>query len=250
MTAFIENAAPEPMPLPCAVPARGEIVIVDDDFSVREALAMAFRVEGYQVVTFESGENFLAVAHARNPRCVILDQCLAGKSGLDVLREIGAARYRAPIVLISGQADIPTAVAAIQTGAADVIEKPFDGATILARVGKVMEARGATGDAAHNAAHHVAHNVGLGLHEHAVPVAGPATRRNRLTPREREVLAQIAAGATNKEAGRTLRISPRTIEVHRARIMEKLGARTAADLVRIVLSDYATAQAACSALAP
>jgi two-component system response regulator FixJ len=89
-----------------------------------------------------------------------------------------------------------------------------------------------------------------GVREHSAPVAAPSVRRNRLTPREREVLAQIAAGATNKEAGRTLRISPRTIEVHRARIMEKLGARNAADLVRIVLSDYATAQAARSALAP
>jgi two-component system response regulator FixJ len=133
MTAFIESAAPEAVPLPYPMPARGEIVIVDDDFSVREALSMAFRVEGYQVATFESGENFLAVAHERSPQCVILDQCLGGKSGLDVLREIGAARYRAPIVLISGQADISTAVTAIQTGAADVIEKPFDGATILAR---------------------------------------------------------------------------------------------------------------------
>lgn len=238
MNAFIERVASELAPLPYPVAARGEIVIVDDDFSVREALAMAFRLDGYQVATFESGENFLAAADEHSPECIILDHCLSGKSGLDVLRKLGAARYRAPIVLISGHADIPTAVAAIQTGAADVIEKPFDGATILARVGKAIETRKAARDAV------------MARRDHGARLAAPAVRRNRLTPREREVLAQIAAGATNKEAGRTLRISPRTIEVHRARIMEKLGARNAADLVRIVLSDDATAQAAYGAIMP
>ena len=235
MTVLTGRTTPEvaPGPHPAALPTRGDIFIVDDDFSVREALAMAFRVEGYRVATFESGENFLAAAHDRTPHCVILDHCLGGKSGLDVLREIGADRYRAPIVLISGHADIPTAVAAMKTGAADVIEKPFDGPTILARVGKVMEAS----------------RQAYTPREQGVPTATARARRGKLTPREREVLAQIAAGATNKEAARTLRISPRTVEVHRARIMEKLGARNAADLVRIVLSDYVAAPTAYSVLA-
>ncbi|MEM8878774.1 MAG: LuxR C-terminal-related transcriptional regulator, partial [Pseudomonadota bacterium] len=112
--------------------------------------------------------------------------------------------------------DIPTAVAAIKMGAFDFIEKPFDAETVVERVSDALVRR--------------ANRSPDDLVDKSFP--GHET----LTPREREVLAQITAGASNKEAGRTLGISPRTIEVHRARIMEKLGARNAADLVRIVLA--------------
>eukprot|EP00752_Nemacystus_decipiens_P018972 g17028.t1 len=140
-----------------------------------------------------------------------------GRSGMEILKALDPDRYAAPIFIISGQGDIPMAVAAVKAGAFDFIEKPFDAETAVSRVREGIETvkrRLASEEAGHP--------------EHP--------DLQLLTPREREVLEQITSGSSNKEAGRSLGISPRTIEVHRARIMEKLGAKNAADLVRIVLS--------------
>lgn len=198
----------------------GEVFIVDDDQSVREALSMVLSLEGYHVSGFSEGSSFLAAARARTPACIVLDVHMPGRSGLDILKELNAQNYGAPIFIISGQGDIPMAVEAIKNGALDFIEKPFDADTVVTRVREAIAAfkrRGENGE-------------GADLLAQSFP------GRDLLTPRERDVLAQIARGASNKEAGRQLGISPRTIEVHRARIMEKLGARNAADLVRIVMS--------------
>src|SRR5262245_37397500 len=203
--------------------SNNEIIIVDDDPAVRDALSVVFSLEGYHVTSFGDGQSLLTAARARTPSCIILDVHMPGRSGLDILRELNAQDYAAPIFIISGQGDIPMAVDAIKSGALDFIEKPFDADTVVSRVREAIEAwerRRAAGTGADSGV--------LSL-----PFAG----RDSLTPREREVLAQIAAGASNKEAGRHLGISPRTIEVHRARIMEKLGAKNAADLVRIVMSE-------------
>ena len=137
----------------------------------------------------------------------------------EVLREIDAPRYPAPIFIVSGQGDIPMAVDAIKRGAVDFIEKPFDAETVVSRV------RGA-----------VRQLEERGLADKRELPARLFRGRDRLTPRERQVLGEIAAGASNKEAGSHLHISPRTVEVHRARIMEKLAAKNAADLVRIVFT--------------
>ncbi len=198
----------------------GEIFIVDDDLAVRDALSVVFTLEGYHVSSFSEGSTFLSAARARTPACILLDVHMPGRSGLDILRELNAQHYGAPIFIISGQGDIPMAVDAIKNGALDFIEKPFDADTVVARVREAVDAwrRRANSD---------------GSDILSLQFPGHQT----LTPREREVLAQIAGGASNKEAGRRLGISPRTIEVHRARIMEKLGAKNAADLVRIVLSE-------------
>jgi FixJ family two-component response regulator len=195
--------------------ADNEIFIVDDDPAVRDALELVFAFAGFSVTTFAEGLAFLAAARARVPSCIILDVNMPGRSGLDLLKELNAEQYPAPLFIMSGQGDIPMAVAAIRNGAIDFIEKPFDGNLVVGRVR----------DALAMSAQRI---VGGGT---LPEFAG----RDLLTPREREVLAQITAGASNKEAGRRLGISPRTVEVHRARIMEKLGARNAADLVRMVL---------------
>jgi FixJ family two-component response regulator len=198
----------------------GEIHIVDDDPAVRDALSVVFTLEGYHVIGFADGLSFLTAVRGRQPACIILDVHMPGRSGMDILRELNARHYPVPIFIISGQGDIPMAVDAIKNGALDFIEKPFDADTVVQRVRDAIQAaqrREAEGG------------------EQDLLAQFPGS--DLLTPREREVLSLIAAGSSNKEAGRHLGISPRTIEVHRARIMEKLGAKNAADLVRIVLSE-------------
>jgi FixJ family two-component response regulator len=193
-----------------------EIFIVDDDASVCAALSLVLGGEGFEVTTFAEADAFLSAARARKPDCVLIDVHLPGCSGIDLLRRLDAQRYPAPIFVISGLGDIPTAVEAIRNGALDFIEKPFDPAAVAARL------RDAIG-------------VWRKVSREVSILARDFPGHERLTAREREVLERIAQGASNKEAGRELAISPRTVEVHRARIMEKLGAKNAADLMRVVL---------------
>ena len=201
--------------------SRGEIFVVDDDPAVRDMLSLVLSAGGYQVICFADGAALLAVARTRVPSCILLDVHIPGKSGLDILKELHGEDYPAPIFMISGQGDITMAVNAIKSGALDFIEKPFRGSEIVARLNEAIEAY-TRRQAESNSASRIAT-----LH---FPGREPLTRR------EREVLEQFTAGASNKEAGRQLGISPRTIEDHRANIMKKLGARNAADLIRIVMT--------------
>ncbi len=188
------------------------IYIVDDDMAVRDALSVLFGLEGFEVRAFASGDQFLEEAAALAPACLLLDIRMPGRTGLEVLQALKKAGYGAPIFMISGHGDIPMAVQAIKDGAVDFIEKPFHAETV---VGSVREAIARTPPAE----------------------AGETGRLAGLTRRESEVLDKIAAGKSSKEAARDLGVSPRTVETHRARIMAKLGARNAADLVRIVLAE-------------
>jgi len=194
-----------------------EIFVVDDDPSVRAALAVVLGAEGFVTTGFPDGESFLSSAGARTPACLLLDMHLPGCSGIELLKKIDAHHYPAPVLMISGVGDIPTAVEAVRNGALDFIEKPFDPAAVVARVRDALRGW-----------------QSFGTEDASLTRDFPG--HERLTAREREVLARIAQGASNKEAGRELGISPRTIEVHRARIMEKLGAKNAADLMRVVLA--------------
>lgn len=200
--------------------ARGEIFVVDDDPAVRDTLSMVLTAGGYQVICFADGAALLAVARSRTPAAILLDVHIPGKSGLDILKELHGEDYPAPIFMISGKGDIAMAVSAIKSGALDFIEKPFRGSELVARLNEAIDAyvRRKAADS--------------GSKVEALHFPG----REPLTRREREVLEQFTAGASNKEAGRSLGISPRTIEDHRANIMKKLGARNAADLVRIVMT--------------
>jgi len=201
-------------------PAIGEVFIVDDDPAVRDLLASLFSRDGFQVTNFADGLSLMASARARTPVCIILDVNIPGRSGLDILKELNARDYPAPIFIMSGHGDIPTAVEAITNGALGFIEKPFSSSNLVAKVRDAMAAY--SGRAGANATKAGAFHF---------PGREPLTRR------EQDVLAHIIAGESSKEAGRRLAISPRTIEVHRARIMEKLGARNVADLVRIVYDE-------------
>src|SRR5919204_3628621 len=120
--------------------SKNEIIIVDDDPAVREALSVVFSLEGYHVTSFGDGQSLLAAARARTPACIILDVHMPGRSGLDILRELNAQDYAAPIFIISGQGDIPMAVDAIKNGALDFIEKPFNAQTVVSRVREAIEA--------------------------------------------------------------------------------------------------------------
>src|SRR5665213_3612845 len=117
-----------------------EVFVVDDDPLARAALSIVLSGEGFWVTSFVDGESFLNAAHCRTPACVLIDVHLPGCSGLELLKALDARRYPAPIFIISGRADIPTAVDAIRNGALDFIEKPFDPATLVARVRDAIQA--------------------------------------------------------------------------------------------------------------
>ena len=216
------NAAAASVPSPHNGVVGAEIFIVDDDPMIRELLNTALSSAGYRVTSFSDVEAFCAAARSRAPpACVVLDVLMPGCSGSNVLKEIGAHNYAAPIIAMSRRGGIPTVVEAIRNGAFDFIQKPFAAGAIVDRVRDVIAAwtrhrlDGADGEI----------------------LAAEFPGRETLTVREAEVLAEIIAAASNKEAGQHLRISPRTIEVHRAHIMTKLGAKNTADLVRIALTD-------------
>jgi two-component system, LuxR family, response regulator FixJ len=196
-----------------------EVFIVDDDPMVRDVLSEVFAQAGYQASSFVDGASFVAAARERIPACVILDIYMPGRSGLEILKDIDAPNYPAPIFVASGRGDIPTAVEAIKSGAFDFIEKRLDAATLVARVGEAIEAR--------------AH---LRQDDNGAESLAPAFPGSELlTRREHEVLALIADSATNKEAAQKLGISQRTVEIHRAHIMHKLGAKNSVDLARKVM---------------
>jgi FixJ family two-component response regulator len=196
-----------------------EIFVVDDDPSAREAIASLLKQAGFRVTLFADGASVIEAARAASPACIVLDLHMPGGSCLDVLARLDARHYAAPIIVVSGHSDVPGVVEAIKRGAFDYIEK--------------SRARDALVPGVYDA-------IAAATKRTAEP--GPVNRplpafpgASSLTPREHEVLAHIFDCASNKEAATKLGISRRTVEIHRAHIMHKLGARNSVDLMRIVL---------------
>jgi two-component system response regulator FixJ len=196
-----------------------EVFIVDDEPTARELLATLLEEAGFKVTRFADGASVMGEARARTPACILLDLHLPGSSGLDILTALDAKRYPAPILVVSGHSDVPGVVEAIKRGAFDYIEKQRIGESLVARVREAVQAV-AQRPANYGAAE-------------ATRAAFPGSAS--LTPREHEVLGQIVDCASNKEAAVRLGISRRTVEIHRAHIMQKLGAKNSVDLMRIVL---------------
>jgi len=196
-----------------------EIFVVDDDPTARESFAMLLAQAGFRVTLFADGTSVVAEARARTPACIVLDLHMPGGSGLEILAKLDARHYAAPVLVVSGRSDVPGVVEAIKRGAFDYIEKQRAGDDLVARVREAVDA--------------VAQLPrDYGTSDPSCP-AFPGV--SSLTPREHEVLAQIVGCASNKEAATKLGISRRTVEIHRAHIMQKLGAKNSVDLMRIVL---------------
>lgn len=192
--------------------------IVDADPSVCEALSVLFRLEGFQTTFSLTASHFMAMLERRTPDVAVINLALGDESGLTLLRRLKSMRTGAPVVMLADEPNLDSAVTAMKFGATDVLGKPVDSEHLLTIIRDALR-----------------RDVHLGAMQggrRPVEVRG----FSQLTPREREVLQLITNGQSNKEAGRELGISPRTIEVHRARVMEKLGAKNTADLMRIVLT--------------
>ncbi len=194
------------------------IHIVDADPSTCEALSVLFRLEGFQTTFSLEAGHFIVSLERRRADVVVMNLRVGEESGLSLLRRVKAMRTGTPVFMLTDAPQLDAAVTAMKLGASDVIGKPIDTEHLL----------GVIRDALRRDVHLGAMQGG----RRPVEVRG----FSQLTPREREVLQLITNGQSNKEAGRELGISPRTIEVHRARVMEKLGARNTADLMRIVLT--------------
>ena len=190
------------------------VYVVDDDPAVRDSLSLLLSLHGYRTATFASAESFLAALSPDWAGCLIADIRMPGMSGLDLQRELAARGVELPVVIVTGHGDVSSARAAFRAAAVDFLEKPFDEAGPIAAVEACFR-RERDRLAAHGA---------RSSRDHALAV---------LTDRERDVLELLVQGRHNREVAERLGISPRTVEVHKARVMAKLGARNIADLIRI-----------------
>jgi two-component system, LuxR family, response regulator FixJ len=191
------------------------VYVVDDDAAVRDGLRALLAVKGYEVASFESAEAFLSELPRDVAGCVLADVRMPGMSGLELQRELKRRHPALPIVIITGHGDIPMAVSALKAGAVDFLEKPFDGDAILASIGEALGRAPAAGN---------------------MPSAEDvAARLAQLTPRERDVMELVVAGHPNKIIAHRLKIALRTVEIHRARVMEKTGARNLSELIRMAI---------------
>lgn len=193
------------------------VFIVDDDSAVRDSLALLFGLKGYRTSIFSSAEDFLAAFRKEWRGCVVLDIKMGGMSGLELQQQLVERGSQLPVVIITGHGDTSSARTALKGGAVDFLEKPLDDEQLLAAVKAGLDR-----DAERRA-------------ESAFSEIA-ASRLARLTTRERQVMELAAAGRHNREIGEALGISPRTVEVYKARLMEKLQARNLSELIRFALS--------------
>lgn len=200
----------------------GTVFVIDDDEAVRNSLRLLLKSLGLAVRTFASAQEFLPTYEPRDPGCLILDIRMPGMSGLELQQQLNIRGATIPVIFISGHGDIPMAVEAMQHGAFDFLQKPFRDQELIDRVQRALE------------------------RDAAIRTEIQATDQIRqhlasLTPREREILELVTTGKPNKVMAGDLGVSQRTIEIHRARVMEKMHARSLAQLVRMLMDVQRTA---------
>ena len=193
------------------------IHVVDDDEALRDSMTWMLEGNNYKVATYESGEAFLRVINPAMAGCVVLDVRMPGMNGLELFEELGRRRCTLPVVFITGHGDVPMAVAALKKGAVDFIEKPFSEADMLRLIEQCL-------------------TLERGNRDKRLQEAETVRRLEHLTQREREVLGLIIIGKLNKQIADVLGISIKTVEVHRARVMEKMGDNSLAELVQHVVT--------------
>ncbi|MDH3401269.1 MAG: response regulator transcription factor [Chromatiales bacterium] len=192
------------------------VFIVDDDEPVRDSLKMLMRSVGLSAETFSGAAEFLEAYDPDRPGCLVLDIRMPGMSGMELQEKLNEVHAILPIIFITGHGDVPMAVKAIQYGAADFIQKPFRDQDLLDRINKAIEQ-----DASNRA--------------QLLETRDIEERLSNLTPREKEVLELIVDGRPNKVIAADLEVSQRTVEIHRARVMDKMRASSLAHLVRMVM---------------
>jgi FixJ family two-component response regulator len=197
-------------------PAAQTVFLVDDDPGVLRALSRVLREEGWNVEAYESAEAFLARRDSRADGCLVLDVTMPGIDGLELQRRLVEAGKSLPIVFVTGHGDIPTSVRAIKAGASDFLTKPVAAQALVAAVRSAID------------------QEAVARRAHA-DVAEVRQRLASLTPREREVLAALAAGRLNKQIAADLGIVEQTVKFHRARIMERMQAKTLAELMHLTV---------------
>lgn len=194
---------------------RPMVYVIDDDEAVRRAIAMLLRSAQIRVEAYDSGLAFLDALRppgAAHAGCVLTDVRMPGLDGIELLRRLKESGFLGPVVIMTAHGEVATAVQAMKAGAADFIEKPFDDEALLATISTALDAAKASGAAAEAAA-----------------------RIAALSPREREVLEHLVMGKPNKAIARDLGLSPRTVEIHRARLMTRLDAGSLAEVVRLAV---------------
>jgi two-component system response regulator FixJ len=191
--------------------------LVDDDEAIRRSVGFMLKTSGFQVRTYESGVDFLKSATSLDPGCILLDIRMPGMDGLEVLGALRAKGVSLPVIIMTGHGDVSLAVQAMKAGALDFIEKPFEKAVLLSAIEHGIERlkrSAAEVDRADEA----------------------AVKLQALTPRERDVLDGLAKGLPNKTIAYDLGISPRTVEIHRANLMTKLGVRSLSEALPIAFA--------------
>ena len=198
------------------IPTEQTVFIVEDDAAVRDSLGLLLGLQGFRTQAFSCAEDFLRVYQPAWAGCLLLDVRMPGMSGLELQEALRQQSLALPVVIMTAHGDIATVRTALRSGAVDFLEKPVDPDALLAAIRTALDADAARRRAAQDA-------------------EGTRQRLSVLTARERQVMELVAKGCHNREIATTLGISPRTVEVHKARVMEKLQVQSVPELVRIVL---------------
>ncbi len=195
----------------------GKVFVVDDDEAMRSSLRWLIESDGLEVETFESAQHFLDSYYPGQAGCLLLDVRMPGMSGLKLQSQLEEREISAPVIIITGHGDIAMAVKAMKAGARDFIEKPFDDEVLLKAIRRALV-------------------VDVAQREARASQSEILARMAQLTRREQEVMEMVTSGLSNKEIASRLDVSAKTIEAHRARVMEKMEAGSLAELVRMAIT--------------